>query len=550
LSHPNPSTALARTVIDELAHRGVRLFVVSPGSRSAALAIAAAVNPDVETRVVVDERSAAFHALGASRASGRPAAVVSTSGSAPTHFFPAIVEADASCVPLVAVSADRPAELQGVGANQTMDQAHLFGDKVRAYAGIEAPDGSTDANLEWRGTVARLLGSADGPTPGPVHLNVRFREPTVPATDDGRTRGETYPFATPRAGESGVTPLASDLGEGEPEYPVLDGERGLIVAGDGVYDRPALTRVSGELGWPVLATAMSGMRGGEVVTAYHHLLADGVSDSLRPLTVVAVGAIGPSSRLETLVASATWRVRIDRWGRSIDPGRDATHRLHGDVVALLARVDNPAPSGWRKVWLETDRLRREEMNGLLGRAQSMTGAGVAAALDYVSWETLVVSSSLPIREVDAHLTRGGSVLANRGLSGVDGFVSTALGVAGENRRVLAVSGDISLLHDGNGFIHDGDIDLTLVVIDNGGGGLFDSLPQARHAPQYERLFVSPHHRRIEDLAQLHGLRYQEADDAATLRRLCEDGLGRPGVDVIRVAVDRGDDLAMRDQLDG
>lgn len=548
MSHPNPSTALARTVVDEMALHGVRLFVISPGSRSAALAIAAAESDDVETRVVVDERSAAFHALGAARATGRPAAVVSTSGSAPTHFFPAIVEADASCVPLVAVSADRPAELQGVGANQTMDQAHLFGAKVRAYGGIEAPDAGTDANQYWRGAVARLLVAASGPTPGPVHLNVRFREPTVPVTDDGRTRGEEYPFATPRIGEVGDTPLAP-TGE-DAGYPVLSGDRGLIIAGDGIYDREDLAQMSRRLGWPVLATAMSGMRGGEVVTTYHHLLAAGVPEDLRPRTVVAVGAIGPSPRLEQLVASARWRVRIDRWGRGIDPGRNATHRINGDVSALLARVDGPSSEGWRSTWLESDRLRRAEMGRVLGEGGVMTGAGVASALDEVSWDTLVVSSSLPIREVDAHLTRSGPVLANRGLSGVDGFVSTALGVAGESRRALALCGDISLLHDGNGFIHDGDIDLTLVVIDNGGGGLFDSLPQARHAPQYERLFVTPHHRRIEDLTRLHGLRYWEADDVLSLRALCDGALARSGVDVIRVAVDRGADLAMRSQLDG
>jgi 2-succinyl-5-enolpyruvyl-6-hydroxy-3-cyclohexene-1-carboxylate synthase len=540
---------MARAVIDELAASGVRLVVVSPGSRSAALAIAAVSHGDVETRVVVDERSAAFHALGASRASGRPVAVVSTSGSAATHFFPAIVEADASCVPLIAISADRPDELQGVGANQTMAQAHLFGPKVRAYAGIEAPDASADLNSEWRGTVNRLLETAGGPMPGPVHLNVRFREPTVPVTDDGRTRAEVYPFPTPRLEEAGHLPRPGR--PRRPEYPALVGERGLIVAGDGVYDRESLARLSEDIGWPVLATALSGMRGGEVVTSYHHLLAGGgVPEDLRPRTVVAVGAIGPSPRLEDLVATANVRVRIDQWGRTIDPGRNATHQIKGDVVGLLEEVEGMAGQGWRQAWLEADHLRRAQSSDLLEECGTMTGAGVAAVLDEVPWETLVVASSLPIREVDAHLTRSGRVFANRGLSGIDGFVSTALGTAGERSRVLALAGDISLLHDGNGFIQDGEIDLTLVVIDNGGGGLFDSLPQASHAPQFERLFVTPHHRRIEDLARLHGLRYFEADDAAALRRHCEEALSRSGVDVIRVAVDRRADLAMRAQLDG
>lgn len=386
------------------------------------------------------------------------------------------------------------------------------------------------------------------PIPGPVHLNVRFREPTVPVTDDGRTRGEVYPFPTARLEDAGV--LLRSGGPQGLEYPLLDGERGLVVAGDGDYDREALARLAGDIGWPVLATALSGMRGAEVVTSYHHMMAGGgVHEGLRPQTVVAVGAIGPSSRLEDLVASAKLRVRIDRWGRPIDPRKNATHQLEGDVVALLEKIEGSAADEWRRSWHEADRHCRAELVDVLERGESMTGAGVVAALDEVPWETLVVASSLPIREVDAHLTRSGRVLANRGLSGIDGFVSTALGVAGEGSRVLALAGDISLLHDGNGFIHDGDIDLTLVVIDNGGGGLFDSLPLASHAPQYERLFVTPHHRRIEDLARLHGLRYSEADDAGSLRRLCGEALGRSGVDVIRVAVDRRADLAMRAQLD-
>lgn len=180
----------------------------------------------------------------------------------------------------------------------------------------------------------------------------------------------------------------------------------------------------------------------------------------------------------------------------------------------------------------------------------MSGAAVAGVLNDVSWETLVVSSSLPIREIDAHLVRGGPVHANRGVSGIDGFVSTALGVAGASSRTLALCGDLSLLHDGNGFIHDGAIDVTVVVVDNGGGGLFDSLPQARWAPDYERLFVAPPRRDLEVFARFHGLGYTEAGSVEALRVSCEESLGRPGADLIRVPVDRSSDLALRAQLDG
>ena len=546
MTHPNISTALARVVVDELSAEGIEVVVISPGSRSGALAIAAAQHPDIETRVVIDERSAAFHALGVSKASSTPAAVLCTSGSAPANFFPAIVEAGAAGVPLVVISADRPAEMQGVGANQTTDQVEMFGAKVRRYGGIEAPGDGQDGNDMWRSEVARLASSARGPFPGPVHLNVRFREPTVPVSDDGRTPGAVpYPFGTPRLQHEPVTP---DEGESV-DLPPLDADRGVVIAGDGEYDRRALADRAGEIGWPILATALSRMRGTGVVSAYHHILSRGVPRDLEPSTVVAVGAVGPSPRLETMTAAADVRVRIDRWGRVIDPHRNATHVLSGDVVELLDRVEGSAAPAWREMWAEADRSSRTRLTEVLSGAGGWSGAAVASCLNRVGWDALVVASSLPIREIDAHLIREGPVYANRGVSGIDGFVSTALGVASRAPRTLALAGDLSLLHDSNGFIHDGSIDLTLVVVDNGGGGLFDSLPQARHAPDYERLFVTPPARSVEMLARFHGLRYQEAADDAELARLAEEGLGRRGVDVIRVLVDRGLDLEIRSQLE-
>lgn len=546
MTHPNPSTALARVVVDELARAGVGLMVISPGSRSAALAIAAVAHPGLATRIVIDERSAAFHALGAARATGGPVAVLSTSGTAPANFFPAVVEADMSCLPLIVVSADRPAEMQGVGANQTIDQIGLFGTKVRGQATIEAPEHDRDLNREWRTTVSGLLTAATGSQPGPVHLNVRFREPTVPVTDDGRTEGEVYPHETP--------PLALEHeGSSEPtpdEFPTLAPDRGLIIAGDGEYDRDELAAHADRLGWPLLATALSGMRGGPVVAGYHHLLANGVPDDLRPETVVAVGAIGPSPRLESLVDTATTRVRIDRWGRVIDPNRNASARLRGDVNALLSMIGSSNHTGWRETWLDAAKQSDDRVAGIVAESAVPTGPTVAAALDEVDWGALVVASSLPIRDVDAQLRRPGPVHANRGASGIDGFVSTALGVAGVIPRTLALAGDLSVLHDSNGFLHDDDIDLVLVVVDNGGGGLFDLLPQASHAPDYERLFVTPHHRSFEALARLHDLRYVDVPDTAALIEEAGRALDQSGVDLIRVAVDRAEDLRLRAQLDG
>ncbi len=545
MTHPNASTALARVLVDQLAAEGVRLMVICPGSRSGALAIAASEHPEMETRVVIDERSGAFHALGVARASSRPTAVLSTSGTAAANFFPAIVEADLSCVPLIAISADRPAESQGVGANQTVDQIALYGAKVRNFTGVEAPDSSTDRNVEWRGLVARLVSAATGIPPGPVHLNVRFREPTVPVSDDGRTMGAAYPFETPRVGDVAI----SSVSDVEVELPRFTADRGLIVAGDGDYDRGLVAEMAEVLGWPVLATALSGMRGDEAITSYHHLLAGSVPDELRPRTAVAVGSVGPSPRLETLIASAENRVRVDRWGRVTDPERNATQVLEADVVEILRLVDGSADPAWSRAWRQAEEHRRRKSDEIVDGFAGMTGATVARALDRVSWSALVVASSLPIREVDAHLRRGGPVFANRGASGIDGFVSMALGVGAIVPRTLALAGDLSLLHDSNGFLHDGDIDVTFVVIDNRGGGLFDTLPQASHAPDYERLFVTDPRRSYSALAEFHGLRYHEAADRDSLVELAGASIDRPGTDLIRVGVSRFEDLEMRSQLD-
>ena len=542
MTHPNVSTALAFTVIDELARNGVRLVVLSPGSRSAAMAIAANEHPDVVARVVIDERSAAFHALGAAKGSGRPVAVLSTSGTATANFFPAVVEADMSCAPLVVLTADRPVELRGVGANQTIDQIELYGSKVRHFAAIEAPSALSDLNRTWRETVTACLAAATVGRPGPVHINIAFREPTVPVTDDGRSSGDVYPYPTGRL-EFDLRPQVGANGD----MPVIEGSRVLVVAGDGEYDRGRLLSQAHGRNWPVLATALSEMRGMDVVTTYHHLMS-GLPDHLRPEAVLAVGSIGPSSRLEDLVDLAAERVRVDRWGRSIDPHGSATHRLSADINEVLSNQVTQADAGWLENWREADRSRRARLSVDLRASGRLSCGLIASLLNDVAWETLVVGSSLPIREVDAHLTRAGRVLANRGASGIDGLVSTALGVASQGRATVAFAGDLSLLHDSNGFLGEVEADICFVIADNDGGGLFDDLPLAVHAPDYVRLFVTPHGRDLGKLAAFHGVGYTEAGDADELAGNVRACVESGGIHIVRVPIERSADREVRAQL--
>jgi 2-succinyl-5-enolpyruvyl-6-hydroxy-3-cyclohexene-1-carboxylate synthase len=261
--------------------------------------------------------------------------------------------------------------------------------------------------------------------------------------------------------------------------------------------------------------------------------------------VVAVGGIGPDPGLEELVAAAPVRLRVDGWGRHIDPERNATSVIAADPLQLLEGVEGKADGDWAGLWLGVDTAMRARVLTDLTAEHLLSGGVVAQALNEIAWDALVVSSSLPIREVDAHLTRSGPVFANRGASGIDGFVSTALGVATILPRTLALSGDLSLLHDSNGLIHDGDVDLTLVVVDNGGGGLFDSLPQASHAPDFERLFVTPPGRDLAALAVFHGARAHRVGSRSELIAAVSAGLDTPGVDVVIVPVDRAHDLEAR-----
>lgn len=553
MTQPNPSTALARTFIDELARGGARLAVISPGSRSAALAIAASEHPLLETTISLDERSGGFFALGRSKASGEPSVVISTSGTAPANYFPAVVEADMSLTPLIVVSADRPADLRGVGANQTIDQKHLFGRKVRRFIDIPAADPEDDLNSYWRSTAAEAVARARGAggRPGPVHVNIGFREPTVPVADDGRTRSAPYLHPTGGRGDGGpwmdwelpAPPAPPDLGD-------LHAKRPLLVLGDGDYDRERLLRVVEEAGWVVLATALSGLRGRKTVGAYHHLLAGGVPPTLRPDLAVSVGAIGPSPRLETLIASAPVRIRVDRWGRRLDPERTATHLVHADPAALLEELSfHRVGRAWAERWEGAELATRQALAEVIDSTGEPTGASTVRALDSTPWETLVAGSSLPVREVDAHLTRAAMVIGNRGASGIDGFVSTARGVASTGLATVAVSGDLALLHDQNGLLIEGRENLVLVVLDNEGGGLFDSLPQAVHAPQYERLFVTPPQRDLESLARFHGIPALTVNSPSGVVEAVTRGLESGATHIVRVPIDRKADLEMRSALD-
>jgi 2-succinyl-5-enolpyruvyl-6-hydroxy-3-cyclohexene-1-carboxylate synthase len=321
------------------------------------------------------------------------------------------------------------------------------------------------------------------------------------------------------------------------------------VVGEGDFDRIALHEAIGRLRWPMLATAASGLRGSDAITTYHHLLVEEVPPSLRPGMVVTVGRVGPSDRIGRLTELDVPQIQIDRWGSWNDPRRHATRLLQSDPVATLESVASSADGSLLAAWADANARMREALDERIDGEGAASGPLVAKGLNGVGYGRLVVASSMPVRDVDAHTVHDGPVFANRGASGIDGFVSTALGAASLGGRTLALAGDLSMLHDAGGLVSDGKGDVVFAVIDNGGGGLFDLLPPAEHAPSFERLFVTPHRLDLAAVAAAYRIEAAVVDDPTALTDVLVGSLHQGGRRMVIVPVERETDLKLRRALD-
>ncbi|HWD45450.1 MAG TPA: 2-succinyl-5-enolpyruvyl-6-hydroxy-3-cyclohexene-1-carboxylic-acid synthase [Actinomycetota bacterium] len=549
----------ALTLVDELARAGVTDACLAPGSRSAPLALALAEHPGIAVHVHLDERSAAFFALGAAKRSRRPVVALCTSGTAAANFHPAVLEADHARAPLLLLTADRPPELRGTGANQAADQLKLYGPAVRWFCEVGVPTDDPAAGRYWRSLASRAWAEATGPPAGPVHLNLAFAEPLVPpdpaaATDDrpaeGRPGGAPW-TAAPRGVRAAAPEDVAALAEA-----VWSNPRGLLVAGWGVdLDPLAVDAFVAASGWPLLADPLAGARRGPAaISAYDGLLrAPGFAAGHRPELVVRVGAAPTSKALTAWLDPSVPQVLVDPDAGWMDPGRSASLRLVADPSALLAavaeRLAGPAPErSWLAGWLTADRLAREAIDGLLDDwAEPFEGR---VARDLVAWVpdggTLVVGSSMPVRDVDAFAAPrdGLRFVANRGLSGIDGFVATALGVAAAgDEPVAALCGDLTLLHDASSLLGAAGRPrgVVLVVCDNDGGGIFSFLPQARLPREmFEPLFGTPHGLDLAALAAAARVPATVVEKAADLLPALDAALAGGGT---RLLVARGDRAA-------
>ncbi len=550
-------TAFARAVVDEWVRGGVAHACVAPGSRSTPMAHALAVDGRIAVHVFLDERSAAFAALGIGRATGRPAVVLCTSGTAAANFHPAVAEADLGRVPLVVATADRPPELWGVGAPQTMGQTRLYGDAVREFVDLGPPVDEPDAGAVWRATAARTVIVATGPPAGPVHWNLPFREPLVPTGDplvDAPGRPDGAPWTrvgrTVRVADREVVARVAARVRAHP--------RGVIVAGWGSGADPDLVaRVADLAAWPVLADGVSGLRSGPfTVSTYDPLLrVPAFAASHRPEVVLRLGAPTTGRVLGEHLRGVP-QIVLDPADTWADPPRAAVERVAGDADGFLRALAVSLQGGradreWLDDWLGAEVVARAAADGHLDACtEPFEGRIARDVVDAVpDGGALVVASSMPIRDVEsfARLRTGIAVHANRGVNGIDGFVSTAIGVAlGSGAPTVALLGDLCFLHDANGLLGAArrGIDCTFVVVDNDGGGIFSFLPQAEAMPEeFETLFGTPQGVDLAALAAVHGVTVIDDASVDALPDLVA-GVTGGGVRLIRIRTDRAANVAL------
>jgi 2-succinyl-5-enolpyruvyl-6-hydroxy-3-cyclohexene-1-carboxylate synthase len=560
MDQTNANTALASAFVEELARGGLQHAVVSPGSRSTPLAVALWRQPEIEVSVIVDERSAAFFALGAAQVSQAPVALLCTSGTAAANYHPAICEADESAVPLVVLTADRPPELRGIGAGQTIDQIKLYGSAVRWFCEVGTHEANDDGLLHYRSVACRALAaSRSASRPGPVHLNLPWREPLAPVPVEGAVTA-TDPLALEgREGRPLTAATSIDL---EPSAFLLDevaghiGEAisGVIVAGRQLDPelREPLAHLARAAGFPILAEPTSQLRCGphdraNVISSYDLLLRDEhFARSVVPDLVLRFGEMPTSKPLRSwLAASGADQIVIDPYGGWSEPTNRAAAILRADPSELAAgwaaRVEKearPAPQRW----LDADRTAREAVEAILATDEiSEPALHLALGNAHQDGDLVYTASSMPIRDQESFLAASDAdvaFLCNRGANGIDGLISSGIGAAhASGRPTTIVSGDLGLLHDIGGLaaLRNISTPVRIVVIDNDGGGIFGFLPQAEalEAGEFEALLGTPRGVSVAKAADLFGLHHRRVASPAEVPDALAAGTG-----LIEVKVDR------------
>ncbi len=538
------------TIVSSLVTQGVEQVVVSPGSRSTPLAYAFAHTKEVEMFRQVDERAAGFFALGLAKASAKPVVLLCTSGTAAANYYPAIVEAKYARVPLIVITADRPHELREVGAPQTINQIQLYGEQVKWYAEFPIPDESSLTLPFVERHVARGVAIAMAAPFGPVHFNVPFREPLLIDFTDLPKQTFTPYFAN----DYSISPAANEM----LQHIVNSTQKGLLVVGELALktDMKHVWQLVCTLKWPTIIESLSGMRGNVpsdcepyIVSTYDAILKNKAFKKLAaPQTVIRLGAQPVSKFLTTFITASQPEhyIVIDE-----DPMfRDSTHMttafIHARVNETLQIRETAIDAEYTALWYKANAVALEQITQYI-KQETEEGALVGTMLEHLpTASTLFVSSSMPIRDVDTFYRPSEKdlhIVANRGANGIDGVISTAFGYSAANRSRYnyLVIGDLAFLHDSNAFLATRyqALDLTVVVMNNDGGGIFSYLPQSTVEKHYEDLFGTPTGLTLEHHAQMYELPYVKVDTKAQLIDAIQPA---KGVRIIEVFTDRAENV--------
>ncbi len=568
LNFRNVNSLWCSALVETLSRLGLKHAVISPGSRSAPLTFAFARHPRIEAIPVLDERSAAFFALGLAKQEQRPVALVCTSGTAAANFLPAVVEAHEAGVPLLVLTADRPPELRNCHSGQSIDQQELYGRFVNFFQDMPVPAPTMSALRGLRRAIERAWTATARPMVGPVHLNCPFRDPLPPLAQS------LPPGITVKALENFFDGL-SDMPPGAPARPSAKpawfqpaaGEAGVIVVGpnDPLDPKPfveSVARVSRALGWPVLADALSPVRMhaeliGPVVAHYDAILrSKTVAAALRPKRVICIGG-WPTSKVlrEWLQAAQPETILLTDRADNMDGLHLRAKQVRGGFAAWCSAYrGRRAPGDYAQRWFAAEKRMAGALEAALAGAKGRIEPAVAPVLakNLPARTPIFVASSMPVRDLEYFWPagRGGQqVKFSRGANGIDGTLSTALGVAHGNRPSVLLTGDLALLHDTNGFLAVRKFrgSLTIVLINNNGGGIFEHLPVAQFNPPFEEFFATPQHIDFRRLCATYGVAHVAVKNVVALGRLVAK-LPKSGVRVLELRTNRKRDAAFRKRL--
>lgn len=550
-------TAYTASFVDELAENNVKHVVVSPGSRSTPLALMLAEHPGITVHLNIDERSAAFFALGLAKALQEPVAMICTSGTATANYFPAIIEAYYSRVPLVVLTADRPHELRDVGAPQAIDQIHLYGRHVKWFVEMALPE-HTEEMIRYARTIgARAVATALKEPAGPVHLNFPLREPLVPVMENAGNYRMNKKERSAAAVTVQVGGLTIPSGQLQPIAEILAGStKGIIVCGELKNEeiKSAIVSLAEKLSFPILADPLSQLRSGSIeniIDCYDTFLRDkDAAGQFKPDLVLRFGSM-PVSKSLLLFLKRHKNARhlvIDSGGGWREPAGLANDMIYSDEVSFcnMARtlIEKNENTSWLKSWIKVNISAKNALSSIRDEQELSEGKLFLLLQDLMPESSqLFVGNSMPIRDLDTFFFSTDKrirTFANRGANGIDGVVSTALGVSTVLENTVLVIGDLSFFHDMNGLMAAKlqKTNITILLINNDGGGIFSFLPQASEKDYFETLFGTPHGLDFSHAAALYDGKYTKVNSWDELTEVFTESFNLPGLKVIEVPTAR------------